>query len=113
MVEMDDDPVEAVGPARAVRAAGVPLRRKHEVVYDQLAPPVKELRKRLPAVRSFEGIRFVDALPGQRPPFLAQPVAKTCELLLAGEERLAGPQPFIVRDDRVTLHACFPPARSS
>jgi hypothetical protein len=41
LIEVHDDAVEVVGPARAVRAAGIPIGRKHEVVNDELASAVE------------------------------------------------------------------------
>ncbi len=44
MGEVDGDAVEVIGPKGAVWTSLVPARMKHEVIHDQLASPVEELR---------------------------------------------------------------------
>jgi hypothetical protein len=108
VVQVHDDAVEVVGPTRAVRAAFVPLRGEHEVIDDQLAAAVEELRQRPLAVPSFEHVRLLDALPGQRAAFLTQPVPLACEFFLQAQEGVAGFEPFLVRDDLGSFHTVPP-----
>ena len=57
-------------------ASCVPIRIEHEMVDDQLAAPVEQLRQSLLAAGSVENIILVDALPRQFPALLAQLVAQ-------------------------------------
>src|SRR5207245_4706539 len=88
-----------VGPERADRAADVVLRVEHEVIDEQLAPPVEELGQRLLAVGPVEDVLLLDRLPRKVVPLLRQLVAKTSELLLLREQLFARLEPFVVADD--------------
>src|SRR5438094_871656 len=103
VVEVDDRAVEAVGPARAARAAGVPARAEHEVIDDELAAPVEQLGERLPAVAPFELIGLFHRLPRQRAPRCRELVAAARERLFLRQQLPARGEPFLGGYDRVTL----------
>jgi hypothetical protein len=73
------------------------------VIDDQPSAAAEQLAERLPAGRRVEGIDLVDGRPGQRAAPLDDPRAQLGELLLLGQQRLAGCQPFLAGDD-VVLH---------
>ena len=47
MSEMQCRAVEMIGEVGAARAAFAPIRAEHEVIDDQLAPPIEEIAERL------------------------------------------------------------------
>jgi hypothetical protein len=74
---------------------------------DQLAAPVEEVGKRLPAVGRAEDVLLVDLHPGQRAPLGGDQVAHAGERLLVPEMRLPCGQPFLLRHNSV-LHVRLP-----
>src|SRR6516164_1792063 len=96
MLQMHRYAVEVVGPERAMRTTCLPCRIEHEVINDQLAAAVQQLRQALPAVGSFEYVVLLDALPRQFAPLAAQLVAQPREFLLPREQPLARFEPFLV-----------------
>ena len=102
-VQVDDVPVEAVGPERAVGAARVVFRVEHEVVDDQLAAPVEQLGECLLPARPVEDVILGDLLPRKLAPLAAQLVAEPRELLLSGQQGRARVEPRVVPDDLVIL----------
>src|SRR5260370_29100551 len=106
MIHVNDDVVEVVRPEGAVLASLFPLRRKHEVVDDELAPLAEEIGERLLAVRAVEDIRRGDLLPRQLAPLPAEVIAETGEFLLLFQMRRARGNPRFMRDDRVVLDIC-------
>src|SRR2546427_7755453 len=109
MIQMDDVPVEVVGPERAGLARGVagPGRGRrgvagieHGVVDDQLAPSLEQLGQSPLATRPLEHVGLRDRFPGEPASLLAQLVPQPGELLLASEERRPRRQPLFVRQDR-------------
>jgi hypothetical protein len=78
---MHDDAVEVVGLERATFAALLPTGSEHEVIDDQLAPPVEEVGKRLLATGPIEDVLLVYSLSGKLAALTAQFIAKKGELL--------------------------------
>src|ERR1700722_9675175 len=110
MLQMNRDAIEIVGPERAMRASRVPFRIEHEVIYDQLARAVEELRQSFLALRSFERVLLIDALPRQLAPFRAKLVAEPVKLLLFGHQFFPLFKPFCMRYDFVIwVHNGFLP----
>jgi len=70
MVEVHDDAVEVVHPERAALAALLPARVEHEVLDDELAAPLEEIRERLAAAGAVEHAGLVHLHPGQVPAVL-------------------------------------------
>src|SRR5438445_7908502 len=106
MIQMDDVPVEVVGPERAGLTRGVagPGRGRrgvagieHGVVDDQLAPSLEQLGQSPLATRPLEHVGLRDRFPGEPASLLAQLVPQPGELLLASEERRPRRQPLFVR----------------
>src|SRR4029077_710400 len=54
MRKMQSGAVEMIGEVGAARAAFAPIRAEHEVIDDQLAPPIEQIAKRLFALRGVE-----------------------------------------------------------
>ena len=57
MFQMRCDTIEVICPERAVLAALVPVRSVHEMIYQQLAAALEQLRKSLTAIRAVEYVR--------------------------------------------------------
>src|SRR5215831_18980137 len=91
MFQMRRDAIEAVCPERAVLAAFVPVRPVHEVIDQQLAAALEQLRKGLAAVRPIEDVLFLHLHPRQCAALLAQSVALPGKLLLFGQKPRATP----------------------
>src|SRR6266480_8130051 len=96
---MLNDRVEVVGPERADRTAGLVFWIEHEVIDEQLAAAVEQLRQRLLTARAFEDVVLLDRLPRQSLPLPGQLVTRVRELLLLNEQLLTCLEPFIVADD--------------
>ena len=99
--EVDGDAVEAVGDRRAGRTAGRKVGPEHEVVDEELRAPSEEVVERGAPFLGIESIRLVDPDPRQ---LLAPPrqlVAATGQLLLLFEQREAGAQPLVTRNDLI------------
>src|SRR2546422_586595 len=106
MIQVDDVPVEVVGPERAGLARGIagPGRGRrsaagieHRVVDAQLPPSLKQLAQGPLAARPLEHVGLCDRSPRQPASLLAQLVPQPRELLLAGEERRPRREPLFVR----------------
>jgi len=52
MLQMNRNAIEIIGPERAMRASGVPFRIEHEMIDDELAGAVEQLRQSFFAIRS-------------------------------------------------------------
>src|SRR5215813_13797937 len=104
MFQMRRDAIEAVCPERAVLAAFVPVRPVHEVIDQQLAAALEQLRKGLAAVRPVEDVLFLHLHPRQCAALLAQSVALPGKLLLFGQKPRTGIEPLILRNDRMISH---------
>ena len=93
-----------VGHRRAGRAAGLVARAEHEVVDEQLAAAVEQLRQRARAVVGREPVLLLDPDPGQLAPLPGQLVAQPGVLLLAREQLVAGGRPLLAAHDLVIGH---------
>jgi hypothetical protein len=63
-VQVRDDPVDGVGDRRVDRATGLVAGAEHEVVDEQLGPPVEQLRERLLTVVRLEAVVLLHPDPG-------------------------------------------------
>src|SRR5207248_1513994 len=79
----------------------LPLRRKHEVVDDELTAILEDIRERLGAVRAIEDVQLVDLLPRQLAPLPAQRITLMCEFFLLRQERRSRREPLVVRHHRM------------
>jgi hypothetical protein len=84
-----------VNPARAARAAVVPGRVEHEVIDDQLAPPLEEVEQARLAVGALEDVVLFDLDHRQPPTLGVQRVPRPGGRLLLGEQLLASDQPLV------------------
>src|SRR5256714_13884378 len=96
---MLDDRVEVVGPERANRTAGLVFWIEHEVIDEQLAAAVEQLRQRLLTARAFEDVVLLDRLPRQGLSLSGALVTRGREFLLLREQLPARLEPFVVADD--------------
>jgi hypothetical protein len=71
------------------------LRDKHEVLHQQLAPPLEQIGKRALALGCSEDIVLVNAYPGQRATLMGHLIAQARQLLFAREQHLALGNPFV------------------
>ena len=110
-VQVRDDAVDRVGDRRVDRATGLVARAEHEVVDEQLGPPVEQLGERLLPVVRLEAVVLLHPHPGQIPTQLRDLVAQPGVLLLPLEQFLARREPLLARSDRVTGHSSLPPCR--
>jgi hypothetical protein len=78
-----------------VRAARAPIRREHEVIDDQLAAALEQLRKCLFSVSAIKDIGLFNFRPRQLAPHPVQLIPLLGELLLFDQQRLACGQPFL------------------
>src|SRR5262249_43454881 len=104
MFQMRRDAIEAICPERAVLAALVPVRPVHEVIDQQLAAALEQLRKGLAAVRPVEDVVFLRFHPRKRAALLAQLVALPGKLLLFRQKPRSGSEPLILRNDWMIPH---------
>ena len=100
-VQVRDEGVDGVRDRRVDRAAGLVARAEHEVVDEQLAAAVEELRQRARAVVGVEAVVLLDADPRQLASLARQLVAQPRVLLLADEQLLARGRPLLSRSDPV------------
>gem|GEM_PF-44780 len=81
----------------------VPLRRKHEVIDDELIPLPEELREGYLSFGTVEVISLLDFLPRQFAPLPAQFIAELCEFFLLRQKRFPRRQPLVVGHHRMFL----------
>ena len=74
-------------------------RAEHEVVDEQLRPTVEELGERLRPRLGLEAVVLLDRHPGELAPLTRELVAAAGELLLLGEQLLAGRIEFLLGTD--------------
>src|SRR5215831_5878191 len=101
MIEVNDGRIEIVRPKRAVWAAFIPFRSKHEVIDDKLASLFKEISKRLPTAWAIECVLLLDFLPGELAPALAHLVPQPREFLFLLQKSASRGKPFVVRNHNV------------
>src|ERR671916_782839 len=83
---------ELVGPRRAAGAAVLPRRVEHEVVDDELVPPVEQVAQADGALRALQRVVLVDLDHRQLAPFGVERVTPAGQLLLLRPQRgPAGP----------------------
>src|SRR6266478_549134 len=103
---MGNDSVEVVGPKRAVGAARLPARAKHEMINQKLVLSVEKLSQGFRTVWAVESIFFFNLHPRELASLPAQLIAEASEFLLFGQQRFASSQPNLLRYNTVFLHAC-------
>ena len=101
---------ELVATGGAGGAAVVPRRIEHEVVDDQLALPVEEVGQGHRALGALEGVVLLDGHHGQAAAVRVEGVLLAGELLLPGQQRLAGLQPLVSGRDVGQAHELSSPA---
>src|SRR5438309_4625563 len=93
-----------------MRIAGLVARAEHEVVDDQLAAAIQQLRQRPRAVVGVEPVFLPNPHPGQLTPLLGDLVAQPCVLLLARKQLLACGKPLLTSSSPLIRHGfahCF------
>ncbi len=108
MGEVHVEALEGVRPERAARAALVPLGSVHEVVHEQLAVAIEQIRQIQASSWPVEAVLLVDSDPWQRPSLRGELVAEAVQLLLAGEELEARRQPLLTGADVRRGHGVRP-----
>src|SRR6266498_5974754 len=101
---MDRVRSDGVGDRGADGAARLVRRAEHEVVDEQLRATVEELGERLRPRLGLEAVVLLDRHPGELPPLPRELVAASGELLLFGEQLLAGRIEFLLCADLVLGH---------
>src|SRR5437660_11749282 len=96
--------VDLVGTERAAEAAFLPARRQHEMLDDELAAAGEQISQRLLAVWTLEHIVLVDPYPRQLARLATHGVLGLEQLLLLGQQRATGGDPFVPGNDFVALH---------
>src|SRR5437667_9313140 len=94
-------PVEMIGEQRAARAALLPSRPEHKVVHDQLALTAKEAGQGFLSAGAVEDVFLLHLDPGKLAAFCTERVPLACEVLLLGQQILAGLDPLSSRYDRM------------
>ena len=97
-----------IGDERARLAALGPFGVEHEVVNDELASAVEEVRQRFLALGPVEDVLLFNPFPGQISARLAQLVPQSRELLLLDKQLLASRQPLLLRDCLVNHDSYLP-----
>jgi len=89
---------DVVGERRAARAR-ILARPEHEVVDDQLPPPVEQIGEPDLAVESVELVVLLDRHHRQPPALGGERVERACGLFLLDEQLVAGRLPLGLGDD--------------
>jgi hypothetical protein len=97
-------PLPAWPSGRRSRGSILVARPEHEVVHEELAATLEQLRQRARAAIGVEAVLLLDASPGKRAPLPRQFVAQPRVLLLTLEQFLASRNPRFPRCDRVRGH---------
>src|SRR5262245_25998974 len=105
---MREHAVDAVGYRRTGRATGLVPPAEHEVVDEQLGPPVEQIDERLLALVRVEAVLLVNLHPGELASQPRELVAESRVLLLADEQLLSGGEPLLARTGRVIVHVFLP-----
>jgi hypothetical protein len=90
---------EGIDQARASRAAFVPCRIEHEVIYDQLTLAVKKIAERNLSAWSFENVFLLQANHREPASFGGHAVSVFREFFLVCEELFAASEPFFAGCD--------------
>ena len=95
---------DLVDEHRTAVAARILVRPEHEVVEEQLRPPLEQVEQRRLALRTVEGVVLVD--PNHRQPATlgGERVACTAGFLFLGKELVARCLPLRCGDDRGKVH---------
>src|SRR5262249_19942626 len=101
---MLESAVEVIGNVAATETGCVPIRREHQVIDEELAPSVEEFGEGLAAAGRIEDVAFFDLYPGKSTTLGGESVTFAAEPFLLFQQRLAGRQPFFVRNDWVLFH---------
>ena len=96
-----------IGQPGAAWARGLVRRAEHEVVDEELRPPVEELGERLLPLLGVEGVLLLDGHPRQRLPLLRQLLVELAELLLTLVQRRDRGLPLLLRSYVVLRHRVF------
>src|SRR6516165_2036093 len=104
--------IKAVADHRAARASFIPFRAEHEMIDDELAAAVKQIRKGFPAVGRVKDVVLLDLDPGQLAAFGGYGVAHMRVGLFLCEKFLSLRKPLRLRNDFVIFleggaHDCF------
>src|SRR6266516_6038044 len=96
----------------AARAAILPLRGEHEMVYDELATAVEQVDQALLSFRAVEDIVLLDPHHRQPPPLGGHAVAVLGKLLLVLQMLDTCCKPFVARHNRwmryvILCHGAF------
>jgi hypothetical protein len=108
---MWDDSIDAVRDRRVDRAASLVAGAELEVIDEQLAAAVEQLRQRARTGVGLEAVILLDSDPGHLAPLTRQLVAEPGVLLLAGEQLVAGNLPLLPCSDLVIGHRSSPSCR--
>src|SRR5579862_836303 len=98
---MLDGAVKVIGDKRAAKAGGVPVRREHQVVDEQLAAAFEKFSQSFSAGGRIVVIVLFDFDPGQCAALGGERVAIAQVPFLFGQQFLAGGEPRFARNDRV------------
>src|SRR5579872_451862 len=104
MLEMNSRAIDVVGLERASDASLGPVGAEHEMLNDQLAPPIEQLGQRLFAIRPLERVRLLDFDPRQITALFRERIELTGQLLLFREEEFSRDDPFLARDGGMLRH---------
>src|SRR5581483_6052894 len=106
LCQMNRAAIKVICSHRAPRAALFPLRSKHKVIHNQLAPSLKQVCQALTAIWSVKYIILLYAHPRQLSPLAAQLIPQPCQLLLFRQKRSARLKPFFLRNNNMLLSNC-------
>src|SRR5215475_1477804 len=101
---MLESAVEVIGNVAATETGRLPIRCEHQVIDEELAPSVEEFGERLAAAGRIEDVAFFDLYPGKSTTLGGESVAFAAEPFLFFQQRLAGREPFLLRNDLMLFH---------
>src|SRR5580692_7965892 len=97
MLKVLTGPIDVIAQKRATATTLLPPRSEHEVIDDELAASLEQIRERHLPVRPFEEIGLVDLHPGQLTSLPAHFIVFSRGFLLFDQEPPAGSDPFLLR----------------
>src|ERR1043165_6073160 len=86
--------INMIASERTTRTAFLPVRAEHEMVNQQLAPPIKQFAQRDIAIGPLENVILVDFYPWQFPSLSGQFIAQLCFLLFLLQQLLSSGNPL-------------------
>src|ERR1700730_9035036 len=99
MFEMRERAVDMIGQERATRTTLLPFRTEHEVIDNQLAASVEEIRKTLFSFGAIEDVLLRDFDPWELSALCTERVSPTCKFFFLLKQLFPSSKPRRFRDN--------------